>query len=275
MIWEYWIALYLDTHCASRGLRTNSIAAYGATLRQFRAWIEVRHRDLIPQEVSARIVLEYVVYLRKERGNGDSAVNRTVTVLKNFYRAMVAMGHLEPRQNPLAQFPTMKGAPKKLPTVLSNEEVRKLLNAPRSDTVMGLRDRAILALLYGTGIRATECATLQEGDVDLIEKTIRVTGKGGHQRVLPLTSQVVAALTTYRTARGSVVPASAFFRSRRGKQLTRNAVYERVRKYAVSLQPSDQRERWIPRRAAARSRVKGHALAAYVPSYIRDRPGAS
>lgn len=232
MTWDYWITLYLETHCASRGLRTTTIAAYGATLRQFRAWIEVRHDDLPPQEVSARIVLEYVVFLRQERGNGDSAVNRTVTVVKNFYRAMVAMGHLEPRQNPLAQFPKMKGTPKKLPTVLSNDEVRKLLDAPRSDTILGLRDRAILALLYGTGIRATECATLQEGDVDLSEQTIRVTGKGGHQRVLPLTPQVVAGLQNYRAARGPVAPLSAFFRSRRGSQLTRNAVYERVRKYA-------------------------------------------
>ena len=155
-----------------------------------------------------------------------------MTVLKNFYRAIVAMGHLEPRQNPLAQFPKLKATPRKLPTVLSAEEVRRLLDAPRHDTILGLRDRAILALLYGTGIRATECATLLEGDVDLIERTIRVTGKGGHQRVLSLTPQVVKALEMYRAARGMVVPMCAFFRSRRGGRLTRNAVYERVRKYA-------------------------------------------
>jgi integrase/recombinase XerD len=232
MTWEYWITLYIRTHCASRGLRSNTMAAYDAALRQFRAWIEVRHGELTPQEVSARIVLEYVLYLRQERDNGDSAVNRTVTVFKNFYRAMVAMGHLEPDQNPLAQFPKLKAAPRKLPTVLSADEVRQLLDTPPSDTVLGLRDRAVLALLYGTGIRASECATLIEGEVDLSEQTIKVTGKGGHQRVLPLTGRVVDALAKYRTARGSVAPTSSFFRSRRGKRLSRNAVYERVRKYA-------------------------------------------
>ena len=119
MIWEYWINLYTQTHCASRGLRSTTIAAYTAALVQFRNWIRLRHGDLPPQSVSARIMLDYVLHLRQVRNNGDSAVNRTVTVLKNFYRAMVAMGHLEYAANPLSQFPTMKAAARKLPTVLS------------------------------------------------------------------------------------------------------------------------------------------------------------
>ncbi|MEX0885789.1 MAG: tyrosine-type recombinase/integrase, partial [Phycisphaeraceae bacterium] len=68
--------------------------------------------------------------------------------------------------------------------------------------MLGLRDRALLALLYGTGMRASECAQLTEQDLDLDEKTARVTGKGGHQRTLPLNKQVVAALEAYRVARG-------------------------------------------------------------------------
>jgi integrase/recombinase XerC len=103
---------------------------------------------------------------------------------------------------------------RKLPTVLSAPEVRALLDAPASDTVLGLRDRAMLALLYGTGIRASECATVREGDVDLSDQSIRVTGKGGHQRVLPLTGRVIEVLQKYRTARGPVSPSSPFFRGR-------------------------------------------------------------
>lgn len=232
MTWKYWIALFTQTHCTSRGLRNGTIAAYEKTLQQFREYIRLQHEDLSPQQVSARIVLEYVTYLREQRKNGDSAVNRQVTILKNFYCAMVAMGHLEPAQNPLAHFPTMKGVPRKLPTVLSPDEVTKLLETPRQDNILGLRDRALLTLIYGTGIRASECATAREEDVDLSERTIRVVGKGGHHRVIPLNDQVVTVLAKYRTARGALSPNASFFQSRTKKAMSRGAIFERVRKYA-------------------------------------------
>lgn len=232
MTWEYWICLYTQTHCAARGLRSSTIAAYQRTLEQFREYIRVQHEDLAPGLVTARQVLEYVQHLRHDRHNGDSAVNRQVTILKNFYRAMVAMGHLEPAANPLAHFPKLKAKPRKLPVVLTAEEVQSLLASPPKDIVLGLRDRALLVLLYGTGIRATECATLVEEDVDLASKTIRVTGKGGHQRSIPLNAKVVESLQAYRQARGQVPPRNAFFRSRSGGAMSRGAVYERVRKHS-------------------------------------------
>lgn len=232
MTWNYWISLFTQTHCASRGLRSGTIAAYDKTLQQFREYVRLQHADPLPQQVSARIVLEYVTYLRQQRKNGDSAVNRQVTILKNFYRAMVAMGHLEPAQNPLAHFPVMKAARRKLPTVLSVEEVTKLLDTPRTDTILGLRDRALLTLIYGTGIRASEGSGLREEDVDLSERTVRVNGKGGHQRVIPLNDQVVQVLSKYRAARGILAPQAPFFRSRTKRALSRGAIFERVRKYA-------------------------------------------
>jgi len=216
----------------ARGLSSATVAAYRATLYQFRAYIEVRLDGRGPDQVTARDILEYLEHLRRERDNGDSAVNRQVTILKNFYRAIVAMGHLEPRANPMAHFPRIKGKARKLPTVLSAEEVQRLLDQPPRNTILGLRDRALLVLLYGTGIRASECAHLREEDVDLDNGTIRVTGKGGHQRTLPLSDIVVESLKVYRQARGSAKPEGPFFRSRFGRPLSRNAVYERVRRFS-------------------------------------------
>jgi integrase/recombinase XerD len=230
--WDYWICLYTQTHCTARGLRATTIAAYQKTLEQFRQYVCGREKDLEPGRVTARHVLEYVNHLRHDRHNGDSAVGRQVTILKNFYRAIVAMGHLEPAANPMAHFPKMKGKPKKLPVVLSEEEVQHLLASPPKDIVLGLRDRAILALLYGTGIRASECATLAEGDVDLLTNAIRVTGKGGHERTIPMNPTVGESLKAYRQARGEVSPREAFFRSRSGKAMSRGAIYERVRTHA-------------------------------------------
>jgi len=232
MKWEYWLELYLSRHCTARGLMPRTIAAYDATLQGFRAYVRFRLGDRGPDELSSRDILEYVEYLRRERSNGASAVNRQVTILKNFYRAIVAMGYLDVDANPMAHFPKMKAAPTKLPVFLSEEEIQRLLDQPRTDTVLGLRDRALLTLLYGTGIRATECATLIEADVDLASDTIRVVGKGGHERVLPLNSEVARALARYRVVRGRVAPAASFFRSRNGRALSRNAVYERVRTHS-------------------------------------------
>ncbi len=229
MRWEMWLQLYLERHCTARGLASRTIAAYGATLDGFRSYVRFRLGDRGPDELTARDILAYVDYLRQERRNGPSAVNRQVTILKCLYRAMVAMGQLDANQNPMAHFPKIKAAPTKLPTFLTEDEVRRLIAHPRTDTVLGLRDRALMTLLYGTGIRASECASLAECGVDLENATVRVIGKGGHHRVLPLNVEVVRALRQYRTARGPVMPATAFFRNRNGKGMSRHAIYERVR----------------------------------------------
>lgn len=231
MKWPYWITLYTQTHCTARGLRPKTIAAYEAALRQFHEYVRVVLNDKAPDALTARDLLEYVQHLRDVRRNGDSAVNRTVTILKNFYRAMVAMGYLDSPNNPMAAFPTVKTARRKLPVTYNAEEVEKLLSLPPDDTVLGLRDRAILALLYGTGIRASECSSLAEGDVDLRGCTVTVSGKGGHERSVPLNERVVAAMSQYRHHRGPAVAKAPFFRSRRGNGMSRGAIYERVRSW--------------------------------------------
>jgi site-specific recombinase XerD len=146
----------------------------------------------------------------------------------------------------MVHFPRMKAAPVKLPTFLSEEETQALLGQPRTSTVLGLRDRALLTLLYGTGVRASEVASLRDVDVDLSDNTVRVIGKGGHERVVPLNVEVARALAQYRCARGRVTPQASFFKSRSGGSLSRNAIYERVRLHA--------------RRARIDKRVSPHQL---------------
>jgi integrase/recombinase XerD len=230
--WGYWLALYLRTHCTARGLRPSSIAAYDATLRHFRGYVEEYLDGKPPDEASASDILQYLQHLREVKGNGDSAVNRTVTVLRSFYRAMAAMGHLDPRANPMAGFPTIRGVARKLPTVLTPEETQQLLSQPARDTVIGIRDRTLLTLLYGTGIRASECAGLTQGDLDLKALTVFVTGKGGHQRTVPFNEHVADTLRLYMHVRGSALPSAPFFLSRRGRAMSRGAIYDRVRSTA-------------------------------------------
>ena len=132
MKWEFWIDLYVNRHCAARGLLPRTISAYEKSLQGFRAYVRFRLADRAPDEVAPRDLLEYVEYLRRERRNGASAVNRQVTILKNFYRAMVAMNQLDDKRNPMAHFPRIKAAPTKLPVFLSEDETRRLIRQPRT-----------------------------------------------------------------------------------------------------------------------------------------------
>jgi integrase/recombinase XerD len=233
MKWDCYFSAYLEHHCGARGLQPKTIQAYRETLKIFKDYIVSRFNNTPPDKVKTKDILGYVEYLRQERKNQDAAVNRNVTIIRNFYRALAAMEYLEQRDNPMAGFPKLKATKTKFKDTLSLEEVKKLINAPRTDTVMGVRDRAILVLLYGTGIRATECAGLKESDVSLPERIIRVIGKGGDQRIVPLNNDVALALEQYRTVRGQVGKEAAFFKSRKlGGRISRNAIYERVRKFA-------------------------------------------
>lgn len=229
MKWDYWFSLYLQTHCVARGLSAKTIAAYEATLKQYRAWAEQQRPERSPDQLLARDVLSYVEHLRRDRHNGGSAVNRSVVVIRGFYRAVVAMGHMAPRDNPLAQFPKIKATARKLPVFLSPEEAKRLMDAPGCATIIDLRDRAILAMLYATGIRASECAQLRADQLDWSAMTVTVIGKGGHERTVPLNPTALKVLQRYSLARGPIAKTAAFFRSRRGRSLSRCALYERVR----------------------------------------------
>jgi integrase/recombinase XerD len=131
----------------------------------------------------------------------------------------------------MAHFPKVKKPSRKLPEVLTEQEVPLLLAQPRKDTIIGLRDCALLTLLYGTGIRASECSGLDEKDLDLVNRTVRVKGKGGHERTVPLNDMVVKAMRVYLEARGAH-RSGALFVSRKGKRMSRNTIYERVRTHA-------------------------------------------
>ncbi len=232
MKWSYWVSLFLETHCVARGLRSSTIAAYQVILKQFSAWVKDKRDGKEPDRIKAIDVLEYVEHLRKVRNNGDAAVNRVVTALRVFYQAMVAMEHLDPRDNPMANFPKMKAPKRKFSETMNPEEVKQLVAEPRTDTEMGLRDRTLIILLYATGIRASECAGLKEKDVDLDARTIRVIGKGGHERTVPLNDDAVKALAEFRLVKGSPGRNEPFFKSRKGNALSRGALYERVRTHA-------------------------------------------
>lgn len=280
MKWSLWIELYIRTHCVARGLRPLTLSAYEDALEQFREWVRTTLEDRAPDQLTARDVLAYLQYLRDVRGNGDSSVNRAVVILRRFYAAIVAMGYLDHSRNPLVGFPSIRAVPRKLPVALSAEQMGRLLAEPKPDTVIGLRDRAMLALLCGTGIRASECASLRNGQIDLAQLTITVQGKGGHQRTIPLSPELAEVLRVYVQARGTALPTAPFFRSRFGRVLSRGSIYERVRTWGqrsrvgFPLSPHRLRHTFATLLARAKVRVEiiremlGHRLITSTQIYL-------
>lgn len=236
----------LDSYCQVQGLRASTVRAYWDALNQYTGYMEEVIGRHAPEEVSIQDVFSYIDYLREERRNGASAINRAIAVLKKYYRTLVGMEYIDRYQNPMLGFPRIKPARRKFPEVLTTKEIKRLINAPRKDTVMGIRDRTLLVLLLCTGIRANECACLRDKDVRLDEHLIRVIGKGGDERTVPLEKTTAQALRVYRKVRGEASPESRFFRSRKGGGLSRHGIYSRVLTYA--------------RKARIKKRVTPHIL---------------
>jgi integrase/recombinase XerD len=144
------------------------------------------------------------------------------------------------RENVLTADPTLDLAapklPKRLPRVLTIEEVERLLAAPDLSSPQGLRDRAMLELLYGSGLRVSEVTSLNVGDVDLSVELVRCLGKGSKERLVPVGSHAVRAVRAYQqTARPVLVGrrmTSALFLNRRGGRLTRQGCWKLLRGHA-------------------------------------------
>jgi integrase/recombinase XerD len=214
-----------------RGLAPNTIAAYTADLRRFSTWLDA-HRltvlALTPGQAS--MYLDDVVHT----GVAPPTAGRKVAALRSLYRFL----QLEER---LAANPTAKlrppQTPRPLPRVLQEIEVARLLEAPSGSSPLTLRDRALLELLYSSGLRASEAIQLAISDVDLAAGELNVRhGKGDKQRIVPIGRGAITAVRDYLAhSRPALVkdrPVDALIVGRPGRALTRQAVHKIVMGHA-------------------------------------------
>ena len=189
-------------------------------------------RTTDPARVTRAAVTLYLVALRR-RGRAPATVKRRAAAVRSFYKYLL-------RENVLSEDPTLDLAPPRLPVrlprVLSVKEIEQLLAAPNLSTARGLRDRAMLELLYGSGLRVSEVIALNLGDVDLSVELVRCVGKGSKERVVPVGSHAVRALRAYQQEARPVLAGrrtpSALFLNRRGGRLTRQGCWKILRGYA-------------------------------------------
>jgi integrase/recombinase XerD len=220
-----------------RGLARNTLGAYRTDLLQYGAFLAKRHRGAT--EAERADVADFLADLAT--GNGQPAcspatINRKAACLRSFYR------HLR-REELIDDDPTAALSPpsksRKLPRVLSYGEVKRLLESVGDGDEIALRDRALLEVMYGCGLRASEAVGLDVNDVDLRRGFVRPHGKGNKERIVPLGRQAAAAVKRYlRAGRPELIGSgsqSRLFVNFRGGHLTRQGLYKIIQRHAKEV----------------------------------------
>jgi integrase/recombinase XerD len=223
---------YLDHLRVERGLSANTLAAYGCDLARLERFSRARSRELLALRVAE--LSDFIGTLR-EAGLKPRSVARSVHALRGFYRFLVREGRL--RADPMENLKAPR-AFQALPRFLSAAQVESLLAAPDVSTPLGVRDRAILEVLYATGLRVSELISLRPADLELDVGVLTCFGKGRKERLVPVGQEARRWLLRYmaevrpRLARGgSSLP---LFLNLRGGKLSRMGLWRIVRRHALT-----------------------------------------
>lgn len=226
---------YLSHLRIERGSAARTIEAYERDLADYLAFLSERGA-CAPDDIDRVLIIDYEAHLF-ERGYAASSVKRRVSAIKGFHRFVVSEGYTG--RNP-ADALVLPRIPDKLPDVLSIEQISGLLDDLPSSTPAQLRDRAILELLYGCGLRVSEACGLDMADLFLPEGYLRVTGKGEKDRVVPISGSALRCLEEYLDeGRGDFMrvhaASPAVFLNVRGSRLSRQSVHKIVSQAGLSI----------------------------------------
>ena len=224
------IDAFIDTIWIEKGLSTNTLNSYKSDLEKYFNWIELN--SLKYKELSRSDVLEYLAYLFGQKLEGKS-VARNLSSLKAFHNYLILKDIT--KSNPCEKIETPKFV-KSIPSSLSENEVEKLLDAPDENTFIGLRDKTMIETLYSCGLRISELVDLEIIHVNLRQGVIRVLGKGQKERLVPMGQKLINLIGIYfsKLEENKIKNSSNFlFLSQRGKKITRQAFWHRIKIYAT------------------------------------------
>ncbi len=221
---------FLDALWIEDGLAANTLAAYRRDLEMFATWL-AREESGDMSAVREQDLLAYAAF--RHEGSKATSANRRLTVFKRFYRW--ALRERIVSEDPTQRLRNAKQA-LRVPKSLSEAQVEALLAAPDITTPLGQRDRAMLELLYASGLRVSELVTLKTVQLGLAEGALRVTGKGSKERIVPFGEEAHAWLTRYLAeARAAILggqASAALFVTARGGAMTRQMFWKLVRRHA-------------------------------------------
>jgi integrase/recombinase XerD len=236
-----------------RGLAKNTIESYSRDLMKFFAFLEAR--SLSPLVVSQADLMDFITSLAGPLS--IRSIARNISALKVFYRFLVSDAKI--KTNPARLLSTPK-LPRRLPGVLSRSEVDRLLDQPDSSTGRGQRDRAMLELLYATGLRVSELVGLKIPNINLEAGFVRTLGKGAKERMVPVGAKALEALRDYlahgRPALLKRKSSLFLFVSPRGKPITRQGFWKIIKRYGL--------------KAGIRKRLTPHSLRHSFASHLLE-----
>ncbi|HOV78779.1 MAG TPA: site-specific tyrosine recombinase XerD [Bacillota bacterium] len=214
-----------------RGLSKNTLASYRSDLKEYVSFCK-KQRVASFRETGRDTVMSYLFYVQMN-GRSPATISRRLAAVRSFYRFAVGEGFLEKDPSTDLESPRLM---QKLPRVLSTGEVDLLLGQPSVTDPAGLRDKAMLELLYATGIRVSELVSLNLEQVNLENGFIRCLGKGSKERIVPLGGAAVRFIKEYLAAGRSKIMKKrsepALFVNSRGRRLTRQGFWKILKKYA-------------------------------------------
>ena len=217
---------FLNYLLVDKGLSNNTVKAYEADISSFFQWLD--NEDLKYKNLQEDHINQYISFLfqRKMR---SSSVNRKISSIKSFYIFLVKRNFL--KNSPLNDLVTPKQE-KYLPESMSEAEVDKLLNSPDVANKIENRDKAMIEMLYATGMRISELVNLKMTDVDMKRCVVKVFGKGSKERLVPFGETALDSLRSYLNEREQS-SSKEIFLSNRGKKMTRVAFWQRVKVYLI------------------------------------------
>ncbi len=217
-----------------KGLSQNTLDGYKRDIRTYLEFLKNHKRKV--EEADRKLIADYLQSLR-EKGHAVSTVSRNMASLRAFYQFLIEENLLA--ENPTFQIESPK-IEKKLPRVLSAEEVERLLSQPKGDGIIGIRDKAMLELLYASGIRVSELVSLDITDFNPEVGFLRCRGKGMKERIVPVGSLAINKVQEYLyNCRGKMIKndaEKALFLNQHGRRLTRQGFWKILKKYAQKAQ---------------------------------------
>jgi integrase/recombinase XerD len=221
---------YLDAIWMEKGLSQNSLDSYGRDLKGFVSWLEPQKLTLL--NVTGQN-LQWFLSHRFEQGVSARTTARQLSCLRSFYRYMLRENQIQEDPTALVDNPKL-GRP--LPKSLTESDVEALLAAPDVEDSLGLRDRAMLEVLYATGLRVSELVGLKLHQVNLRQGVVRVFGKGSKERLVPLGDEAMSWIERYTKESRPVllnqVQSDVLFPSTRAQQMTRQTFWHRLKRHA-------------------------------------------
>jgi integrase/recombinase XerD len=225
------LSRFADSQLIERGLSSHTIIAYNRDIRLFAASMRSSAPQLLDVE---RSDVMHCLAGRVQDGSSARSAARLLSALRRFYGWCIREGLLREDPTALVRSPSI-GRP--LPKVLTESEVAALLEAPDTEETIGLRDRAMLELLYGCGLRVSELVTLTVDQVRIQQGVLRVWGKGNKERLLPIGDLAVHWLQLYvKHARPSLMrgKTDSLFLSNRGSAMSRQAFWYRIKAHGIT-----------------------------------------